>query len=444
MMEHDRFLVSSVSFCSGLNLCALCVGALCPCMFSPVIQSRDKRAEGDLREWAIELVGGGRLRLEPGFVAEVEAGTAGKPSGPASPEGADGVRSIRVPRLDLVTEQKIPPSVLVKLEPLNEPKSSHCKMEKTKSHNTNVTYVGLDVSKAQLDYTVDGRCCRHVSNTPQGMPQLLVELESLHPPARVVVEATGGYERTAVAALLEAGLEVCIVNPGRVRAFAHAEGQLAKTDKIDAILLKRFGEKVHPRLHVRTEQACLQLRELLEYRRLISDQLVATSNRLELAGSVLRPLLESTVKHLEDTLAQADRAIAKHLKEVAPLREKAERMRQLKGVGPVLAATLLAYVPELGRIPDGSLAALVGVAPYARDSGKSHRPRHVRGGRAVVRHVLYMAAVCATRHNRILGAFYRRLRTAGKPACVALVAVMRKMLGVINRLIADPQFTLAQ
>lgn len=317
-------------------------------------------------------------------------------------------------------------------------------METTTPQPANATYVGLDVSKDRLDYTVDGKRCDHVPNTEPGLRKLTAALAVLNPPARVVCEATGGYERAAVASLLLAKLEVCVVNPGRVRAFAQAEGRLAKTDKLDAILLKRFGEKVQPRLHAPMDQAAVALRELLDYRRQVSDQLVAVRNRMELAGQVLRPLLETQARFFEEKLAEVDRLIREHIDHDDDLRGKAGRLRQLKGVGPVLSATLLAYVPELGRIEAKSLSALIGVAPFARDSGQSRRPRHVRGGRSVVRHVLYMAAVSAIKSNRILAAFYQRLRSAGKPASVALVAVMRKMLGVLNRLIADPNFSLAQ
>lgn len=317
-------------------------------------------------------------------------------------------------------------------------------METNQPENRNITYVGLDVSKDRLDYTVDGNRCHHVPNTEIGLRKLTDDLSRLDSPARVVCEATGGYERAALGALLMAKLEVCVVNPGRVRAFAQAEGLLAKTDKLDARLLKRFGEKVRPRLHAPMDEAAVTLRELLEYRRQTSDQLVAVRNRMELAGKVLRPLLDTQARFLDEKLAEADRLIREHIEHDDNLRGKAERLRQLKGVGPVLAATLLAYVPELGQIHDKSLSALIGVAPFARDSGKTNRTRHVRGGRAVVRNVLYMAAVAATKHNRLLGEFYQRLRSAGKPACVALVAVMRKMLAVLNRLLADPHFTLVR
>lgn len=313
-------------------------------------------------------------------------------------------------------------------------------MESTKPE---VTYAGLDVSKDRLDYTLDGQSVASVPNTPAGHARLLKQLRRV-PGARLICEASGGYERAVVAHVLTAGVEVCVVQPGRVRAFAHAEGLLAKTDRIDARLLRRYGEKMQPRLSMPSDPAAIVLRELLEHRRQLSDILVATGNRLVLAGATLRPRLERQQEFLREELAAADQLIDKHIAGNDDLRGKAARLRELQGVGPILAATLLAYVPELGQIESAQLAALIGVAPFARDSGQSQRARHVRGGRGVVRHVLYMAAVSATRCNPILGAFYARLRATGKPAVVCLVAVMRRMLGVLNRLIADPHFVLVR
>lgn len=305
------------------------------------------------------------------------------------------------------------------------------------------TYVGLDVAKDRLDYTVDGTRCDHVPNTASGHERLLAALQPIRG-VRVICEATGGYERAIVAALLLAKLEVCVVNPGRVRAFAHAEGLLAKTDRLDAQLLRRFGQKVQPRLHAPMDQAAITLRELLDYRRQVSDQLVAVSNRQEVAGAVLRARLQAQEVFLQNELTEVDQLIHAHIDHDDTLRRKAARLRELQGAGPVLAATLLAYVPELGEIEAPQLAALIGVAPHARDSGRTQRARHVRGGRAPVRHVLYMAALTATRHNPVLRAYYQRLIAAGKPKMVSLVAVMRKMLHVLNRLLADPNFVLVR
>jgi transposase len=307
---------------------------------------------------------------------------------------------------------------------------------------TTAQYVGVDIAKERLDYTLDGQKVANVANTAEGHHQLVRTLRRV-PGARVVCEASGGYERELVACLLTAGLEVCLVQPGRVRAFAQAEGLLAKTDRLDACLLRRFGEKVQPRLSVPASPAATALRELLEHRRQLSEQLVMTSNRLLLAGPTLRPLLQRHQSLLKEEMAEVEGLIRQHIDQDPDLRQKAERLRQLQGVGPVLAATLLAYVPELGQIESAKLSALVGVAPFARDSGKTSHPRRVRGGRAVVRHVLYMAALTAARCNPVLHAFYNRLLAAGKPPTVCLVAVMRKMLTVLNRLLADPDFVLA-
>ena len=319
--------------------------------------------------------------------------------------------------------------------------SSHCKMETTKPEQAN--YAGVDVSKDRLDYALpDGRA-GHVPNTIEGHARLCKALHGFDA-VRVVCEASGGYERAMVASLLEAGVEVCVVQPGRVRAFAHAEGLLAKSDPIDAALLRRFGEKMQPRLLVPSDPAAATLRELIEHRRGLSGQLVPVGNRLDLAGKTLRTLLTRQQSFLKGELEAVEAMIAAHIDQDPGLRGKAERLRQLQGVGPVLAATLLGYVPELGKIESAQLSALIGVAPFARDSGKSSRPRHVRGGRAVVRHVLYMAAVTAARSNPVLRLFYARLVATGKPKMVCLVAVMRKLLSVLNRMLADPHFVLVR
>lgn len=304
------------------------------------------------------------------------------------------------------------------------------------------SYVGLDISKDQLDYclseTTEGRC----AYTPDGRAELIRKIRSV-PRARVVCEATGGYEKLIVAELLQAGIEVCVVHPRRVRAFAYAEGLLVKTDRIDARLLRRFGEKIGPRLVAPADPAAASLRELLEHRRQLTTQLTEVDGRIPLAGPTLRPLLATQRKFLVQQIAEVEELIDQHIDQDPDLKRKAERLQQVKGIGPVLAATVLAYVPELGQIESAQLSALLGVAPFAADSGRTCAPRHVRGGRATVRHVLYMAAVSASRHNPILAEFYQRLRANGKPAKVCLVAVMRKMACLMNKLLQDPGFVLA-
>lgn len=319
--------------------------------------------------------------------------------------------------------------------------NSHGKSETTR---TEITHVGVDVSKHHLDVHIPGLPARRDQNTAGGIAALIDVLKTL-PCPRVICEATGGYERALAASVLDAGLEACIVQPSRVRHLALAEGLLAKTDRIDAALLSRFGEKLQPRSEIAADPDAVRLREMLEMRRVLVDLITTTTgNRLELAQGYLREHLEAQLAGFKTSLEEVERDIATHLKTSPDLSAKADRLQQLKGVGPVLAATLPAYVPELGKVGDKTLASLAGVAPHPRDSGQTSRRRRVRGGRAVVRHVLYMAAVSAARSNAVLKEFYQRLRQEkGKPAKLALVAVMRKMLGVLNRLVADPQFTLA-
>lgn len=332
---------------------------------------------------------------------------------------------------------------LVQLEPLKEPQSSHRKKECTMPANAHPTYVGLDISKARLDYTVNEQRTATAENQPKGHQDLIAWLKS-QPNPRVVCEATGGYERAVVAALLEAGLEVCVVQPGRARHYAQAEGLLAKSDSLDAQMLRRYGQAVKLRLAVPADPVAARLRDLLDQRRDLLDRLVEVENQLALASQVRTHWLEREQSFLRKELKELEAEIARSIDQEPTLRQKHRRLQELCGVGPVLASTLLAYLPELGNVPDATASALVGVAPYAKDSGATSKPRHVRGGRGAVRHVLYMAALAAIRYNPILAEFYRRLRAAGKPAMVCVVAVMRKMVTVLNRLLAEPSFILSK
>lgn len=308
--------------------------------------------------------------------------------------------------------------------------------------NATPHYVGLDIAKDQLDYCISDTDEGRFPNTTPARAAFIAQLKLLRT-ARVVCEASGGYEKIVVAELLAAGIEVCVVQPGRVRAFAYAEGLLAKTDRIDARLLRRYGEKITLRLAVPADPAATILRELLEHRRQLTTQLTEVEGRLALAGSTLRKLLQRQRTFLQKQIATVETMIDEHIDHDPDLRAKSTRLQQITGVGPVLSATILAYVPELGQIAAAQLSALIGVAPYPKDSGTTHGPRHVRGGRWQVRNVLYMAAVTAARSNPILAALYQRLLARGKPAKVCLVAVMRKLVGLMNRLIQDPDFVLA-
>ena len=303
-------------------------------------------------------------------------------------------------------------------------------------------YVGLDISAARLDYCVDENEEGNFPNDEGGRAGLIALLQR-RGKVRVIGEASGGYEKLIVAQLLAAGIETCVVMPGRVRAFAYAEGLLAKTDRIDARLLRRYGQKIAVRLAEPTDAAVATLRELLEHRRHLCEQLVEVEARQRLAGRTLAQLLAKQRTFLQHEITRVERMIRQHIDQDPDLHDKSERLQQMQGVGPVLAATLLAYVPELGKLDDAKISALVGVAPYPKDSGTRFGPRHVRGGRWQVRNVLYMAAVCAARMNPVLSPYYERLKARGKPPMVCLVAVMRKMLCVLNRLLQKPDFILA-
>ena len=308
--------------------------------------------------------------------------------------------------------------------------------------NTQPDYVGVDIAAERLDYCVNETTEGNCVNDTVGRAELIAKVKRL-PHPRVICEASGGYEKLVVAELLASGVEVCVVQPGRVRAFAYAEGLLAKTDRIDARLLRRYAQKVQLRLAVPVEAVLATLRELLEHRRALTTQLCEVEGRLPLAGATLTKLLGRQCTFLQQQIEQVEKMLRQHIDNDPDLRSKAERLQQIKGVGPVLASTLLAYVPELGKIESSQLSALIGVAPHPRDSGHSHAPRHIRAGRGQVRHVLYMAAVCAARCNPVLASFYQRLKANGKPPKVCLVAVMRKLVCLMNRLILDPNFTLA-
>jgi transposase len=317
--------------------------------------------------------------------------------------------------------------------------NSHCKIETTRTHSS---YIGVDVSKRHLDIHMPGGCHTRCDNTPEAVERFMDSLGSI-PDAHVVCEATGGYERLLARSLLASAIKISVVQPGRVRHFALAEGLLAKTDRIDAALIARFGEKMNPRPEIAPDPNAVRLREMLEARRALVDFITQTNARLELAEGYLAGELKRTLNSLEGQRDRIEQDIAIHMRTCEALKARSTRMQELKGVGPVLSGTLLAYVPELGKVSDKTLASLVGVAPYPRESGNFKGRRAIRGGRSQVRNVLYMAAVAAAHSNPVLKAFYDRLRNKGKPAKVALVAVMRKMLSVLNRLISDPKFSLA-
>jgi transposase len=293
-------------------------------------------------------------------------------------------------------------------------------------------FVGIDIAQATLDLVaVGGVVPTPLPNDATGHAQLVAALTPLAP-TLIVCEATGGYERELVTALASAGLPIVVVNPRQVRDFARATGQLAKTDQLDAAVLARFAQRVQPAVRPVPSAAQQQLQALVLRRRQLIEMLGQETNRLRLARPEVRRRLAAHVRWLEREVGHADGALQAAL-EASPLWQVQEDLlRSIPGIGPVVARTLVALLPELGQLDGRQIAALVGVAPLNRDSGQHRGRRQVWGGRAPVRAALYMAALVASRRNPVLHAFYQRLRAAGKPAKVALVACMRKLLVIAN------------
>jgi transposase len=295
-----------------------------------------------------------------------------------------------------------------------------------------MSFIGIDVAKAQLEFAhrPSGATGR-VPNDDSGIAALVAQVQAAGP-ALIVCEATGGYEAAVVAALATAGLPVVIANPRQVRDFAKATGQLAKTDAIDAQILALFAERVRPEPRVLPDAAAQALTALLTRRRQLIEMLVAERNRLLIAAPAVRRDLQQHIRFLERRLREADDELHTAVKLSPVWRVKDDLLQSVPGVGRVVSLTLLAELPELGRLSHKQIAALVGVAPLNRDSGTLRGKRLVYGGRAPVRAVLYMAALVASRRNPVIRAFYARLRAAGKPAKVALTACMRKLLTILN------------
>ncbi len=301
-------------------------------------------------------------------------------------------------------------------------------------------YVGVDVSKGRLDVFVRPTAERFsVPNDATGVDALLARLleeQEEARPALVVLEATGGFERPLAAALAASGLAVAVVNPRQARDFARATGRLAKTDRIDAENLARFAEAVRPSPRPVPDEEAHAFGEILARRRQIVSMLTAENNRL--VATVTKPVkrrIEAHIWWLEKELARTDRDLDEAIRESPAWRENEALLRSVPGVGPVLAKTLLAELPELGSLTGKQLAALVGVAPLNRDSGILRGERAVWGGRSGVRAALYMGALVAARRNPTIREFYERLVAAGKPKKVALVACMRKLLTILNAML---------
>jgi transposase len=298
-------------------------------------------------------------------------------------------------------------------------------------------WIGIDVAKDWLDVADAGeeRPWR-VDNDVAGIAGL-VEALAARSPRLIVLEPTGGLETAVVAALAAAGLAVAVVNPAQVRHFAQASGQRAKTDALDARVLARFGARMQPPARPVPDATAQELRGILARRRQVVEMHVAEANRRPTTVPSMLPHLEAHLAWLEDQLAELDAALERTIQASPAWRAKEQLLCSIPGIGKVVARTLLAELPELGALTRQEAAALAGVAPLNRDSGRTQRPRSIGGGRGGVRAKLYMAALTAARCDPAMRAFYERLLRHGKPAKVALVACMRKLLAVANAVLRD-------
>ncbi len=300
-------------------------------------------------------------------------------------------------------------------------------------------YVGIDVSKNQLDIAVrPAGDTWSMPNDVSGITEVVQGLAQLHP-VLVVLEATGGLQMPLAAALATAGLPLAMVNPRQVRDFARAIGRLAKTDRLDAQVLAHFAEAVRPTPYPLPDAQTQELTALLTRRHQVVERLTAEKNRLRSARELVHRRVQDHICWLEQELADLDDDLERTLRKSPLWREKDNLLRSVPGIGRVVSITLLADLPELGTLSRHQIAALVGVAPLNRDSGRFRGKRMVWGGRARVRAALYMAALTASRYNPIIKAFYHRLCEAGKARKVALTACMRKLLIILNSMVKHRQ-----
>ncbi|HDC92521.1 MAG TPA: IS110 family transposase [Candidatus Acetothermia bacterium] len=299
------------------------------------------------------------------------------------------------------------------------------------------SFVGIDVSRDRLEVYVRPLGDRWwVPNTTQGRAVLVERLAALAPEL-VVLESTGGLERAVARTLQEAGIPTAVVNPRQIRDFAKATGRLAKTDALDAEVLARFAEVIRPEARPLADEGTAQLRELVVRRQQLIKMATAERNRLKRASPKMKLRIRRHLEWLEEEIARLDGEIEGMKLKREEWANRDRLLRSVPGVGPVLSATLIGCLPELGELRGEENAALVGVAPFNRDSGRWRGKRGIWGGRATVRAVLYMAAVAATRWNPVIREFYLRLIEAGKPVKVALVACMRKLIVILNAIVRD-------
>ena len=298
-------------------------------------------------------------------------------------------------------------------------------------------YVGIDVSKQHLDWVVGTEgVVERTPNSPAGVRRLVAKLAKLDI-ASIVVESTGGYERPITEALAAADLPVVLVNPWRVRRFGEGLGVLAKTDPLDARVLALFGERARPPQRPLPGPKQREMADLVRRRRQLISMIVAEKSRLDTASKTVVRDIKTLVQILERRVAKLDERIDRAIADDAERAENSRRLQTAPSIGPAVARTLIVDLPELGTLGRRQIASLVGVAPFARDSGKKSGYRRIRAGRAAPRTALYLAAMNGARFNPVLKAMYDRMIAAGKPPKVALIALARKLLTILNAMVRD-------
>jgi len=299
--------------------------------------------------------------------------------------------------------------------------------------------VGIDVGKTYLDINIlEVDRYWQIHNTASDIKELVKQLKRFKL-TRIVVEATGGYERQLVQALAEAGLPVVVVQPAKVRQFAKVEGILAKTDKIDAHLLSLFSAKIRPEIRALQSKKVIKIRELLARKRQLSEARTQELNRRQQADKTLQASHTRFIKVIEKEIERMDTKLAKLVAEVTEWQDTYNLLISVPGIGDGVAYTLLGELPELGTLTNRQVAALCGLAPFNRDSGDMKGKRRIKGGRAPIRTMLYMAMMSAIQHNKKMKNFYNHLVAQGKHKKVALTACMRKMMTILNAMIRDGQ-----
>jgi transposase len=302
---------------------------------------------------------------------------------------------------------------------------------------SSASFIGIDVSKGHLDIFVRPLNEKMQVGNDDESVDLLVKRIKTYRPTLIVMEATGSYHRLVLARLVAANLPAIAINPRQARDFAKAIGRLAKTDGIDAEILADFADKVRPNIRMMPEEITEQLDALCTRRRQLVAMMAAEKNRAQVGPAAIRVRIKKHIEWLEKQIRELEDDLNQQIRSTSAWREKDDLLRSFKGIGPTTSHTLLASLPELGHLNRCQIAALVGIAPFTRDSGKYRGHRHIQGGRHDVRCVLYMATLAAIRSNPIIRAFHHRLIAAGKAKKVAITACMRKLLTIVNAMVRN-------